>query len=217
MIATAASLQDPAPWWAATSEVTRNSAIHEGVQHQLHTPGGKSVASAQLSLITEAGFECVPELNVQGGAFDSIPLTDVPALGAAIHAWADSILAEHRKVTAPPAAAVTTHQHPVPPPAWAVETTSGVSGRFGWSRHDSEPMRLVAPSGYVVAEAGLHLFAEDGEPIRNVLRVRPQDDGVTDDGEGVELDAAQTDAFIASAEIWLDQLRAMRAQMGGGQ
>jgi len=108
----------------------------------------------------------------------------------------------------------TRYEHPLtPPPAWAVESSSGVSGRFGWTRHESEPLRLIAPGGYVVAEAGLHLFAEDTEPIVTRLRVRPEDDGVTDSGEGVELDADQADAFIAAAEKWLDQLRALRSQM----
>jgi hypothetical protein len=106
-----------------------------------------------------------------------------------------------------------THQHPVPAPAWAAESSNGVSGRFGWTRHDGEPLRLVAPGGYVVAEAGLHLFAEDTEPIVTRLRIRPEDNGVTDDGDGVELDAAQVDAFIATAEQWLDQLRGLRTQM----
>ena len=110
-----------------------------------------------------------------------------------------------------------THQHPTPAPAWAVESSSGVSGRYGWTRHDGEPLRLVAPGGYVATEARLFEFNEDGEPVMTRMRIRPEDDGVTDDGEGVELDADQADAFIAAAEKWLNQLRDLRAQMGGAQ
>jgi hypothetical protein len=99
-------------------------------------------------------------------------------------------------------------------PAWAVESASGKYGRYSWTRHDGEPVRLTSPDGsYILAEAALFQFAEDSEPILTRLRIRPEDDGVTDDGSGIELTADQADAFIAAAEAWVARLRQMRAQM----
>ncbi|QMU78899.1 hypothetical protein GXW83_27540 [Streptacidiphilus sp. PB12-B1b] len=108
------------------------------------------------------------------------------------------------------------YEHPIPKPAWAVESASGKFGKFGWTRHDGEPVRLASPDGsFVLAEAALFQFAEDSEPILTRIRIRPEDDGVTDDGEGVELDADQADTMIQNAEQWVAGLRALRAQMGG--
>jgi hypothetical protein len=108
------------------------------------------------------------------------------------------------------------YEHPILKPAWAVESASGKFGKFGWTRFDGEPVRLASPDGsYVLAEAVLFQLAEDSEPILTRLRIRPEDDGVTDDGNGFELDAEQADAMIQNAEQWVAGLRALRAHMGG--